>query len=253
MLFFIFLLGLAFGSFISALTYRLPRGISFVFGRSFCPRCRNRISWYDNIPVLSFFLLRGRCRNCVKKISWRYPVIELSTAFGFLFIYYFVSRAQILFNMDWFAIPYILLVFLILEIVFIIDLEHKVIFDNLVFFLFALFFLTSVLRSEAFFWDKLFSAFFFSFALLVLNFITRGRGMGFGDVKLAMPLSFFLGFKLASLWLFVSFLLGAVVGVILVFAGKAKFGRPIPFGPFMIFSFWIILFFGEQLASLFSF
>lgn len=249
--FFIFLLGLIFGSFISALTYRLPRGIPFVFERSFCPICKKTISWYDNIPLFSFIALGGKCRNCKKRISWRYPVIELSTALGFLLVYIFVGQGRTLSNMGWIALPYLLFVFLILEVIFIIDLEHKVILDAPVFILFILFLITPPFFSDLSFWSRLFSAFFLSSILLVLNLITKGKGMGLGDVKLALPLGFFLGLQLGALWLFASFLTGAVVGVILILVGKAKFGKQVPFAPFLVLSFWLVLVFGHQIVRLF--
>ena len=83
----VFVLGLIVGSFIGALTWRMPRYESIKKGRSVCPKCRNKIRWFDNIPVLSFFLLGGRCRNCKKKISKRYPLIEFTTALLFVFLY----------------------------------------------------------------------------------------------------------------------------------------------------------------------
>ncbi len=253
--FFIFLLGLIFGSFISALTYRLPRGIPFVFERSFCPICKKTISWYDNIPLFSFIALGGKCRNCKKRISWRYPFIEFSTAVGFVLVYiflkngiFFIGQDPTLSSLSWVALPYLLIVFLVLEIIFIIDLEYKVIFDIPVFFLFFLFIITSILISDSVFWMRLFFAFLLSFILLFLSLITKGRGMGLGDVKLALPLGFFLGFPSALVWIFVSFLTGALVGIILVLMGKAKFGRPVPFGPFLIFSFWLVLFLEDKFS-----
>ncbi len=256
MLFLIFIiLGFIFGSFVGALTYRLPRGISFVFGRSFCPNCKVKIAWYDNIPLLSFLLLGSKCRHCKKKISWRYPLIESFTAVGFVLIYLF-SKSQMflsfgtLIGQGWtlfaIALPYLLVIFLVLEIIFIIDLECKVILDAPVFFLFFLFIITSLLISDNLFWTRLFFAFLLSSILLFLNLLTKGKGMGLGDVKLALPLGFFLGFPLGLVWFFVSFLTGALIGIILILVGKAKFGKAIPFGPFLIFSFWLTLTLGSK-------
>ncbi|MFI5241264.1 MAG: prepilin peptidase, partial [Microgenomates group bacterium] len=81
-------LGLVFGSFVGAITYRIPRGKSFTKGRSNCDGCGNQISWYDNIPLLSFLILKGKCRHCSQKISIRYPIIEVFVAILFLLVYF---------------------------------------------------------------------------------------------------------------------------------------------------------------------
>jgi leader peptidase (prepilin peptidase)/N-methyltransferase len=243
-----FLLGLIFGSFVSAVTYRMPRGISFLFGRSFCPLCKKQIRWYDNIPLLSFIILGGKCRHCKKRISYRYPLIELATGIGFVFVYLFFGQGRAFSNLPLFySLPYLLFVFLVLEIIFIIDLEHKFIFDSLVFILFFVFLATSFFLSDTLFWQRLFSSFLVSFFFLFLNLITNGKGMGLGDVKLVLPLGFLLGYPLILPFLFLSFLTGSFVGVILILLGKAKFGKPLPFGPFIIVSFWLTLVLGDKL------
>ena len=115
------LTGLVVGSFVSAYTYRMPRLISWVGGGSFCPRCKKKIPWFDNIPVISYLLLLGRCRFCKKKISLRYPLIELTTAFGFIAVSYFNYPVYF-----YFLVP-------LLICIFVIDLEHQFIPDGLVF------------------------------------------------------------------------------------------------------------------------
>ena len=87
--FFIFIFGLCVGSFLNVVIYRLPRGLGFVKGRSFCPHCKKKIKWFDNVPLISFILLKGRCRVCHSPISWRYPVVELTTALLTLLIFNF--------------------------------------------------------------------------------------------------------------------------------------------------------------------
>lgn len=260
----IFFLGLIFGSFVSAVSYRIPRSISFISGRSFCPICKKEIAWYDNIPLLSFFLLCGRCRHCGEKISWRYPLIEFITGIGFVLIYLFYlscfGQGQTLSNnlfclqaekWGFVTLPYWFLIFILLLIILIIDLEDRVIFDNLVFIIFVIFLSTSLFFFNANFYSNLLVAFSSSLFFLILHLVTLGRGMGLGDVKLALPLGFLLGFPLALVWLFFSFLTGALVGIILILLGKARFGKPIPFGPFMIFSFWLTLFWGERIVLFF--
>lgn len=238
---FLFVIGLVFGSFVSAISYRLPLGISFVSGRSFCPKCKHKISWYDNIPLLSFIILGGKCRHCGKQISYRYPIIELFTALGFILIYSFGQGRTL-------SISLLLFVFIVLEVIFIIDLEHRVIFDGLTYLLFVFFLITFLFVKDQNFYLNLLTGFTLSLFLLFLNLLTKGRGMGLGDVKLALPLGFFLGFPLGVLWIFISFLTGAILGVILILVGKTKFGKQVPFGPFLIFSFWLVFLFGESLV-----
>lgn len=222
---FIFVLGLIFGSFIAALTWRLPKGISIIKGRSICPNCKDQIAWYDNIPVFSYILLAGKCRHCKKQISWRYPVIELSSAIGFSLIGFQL-------------IPLIL--FCILEIIFIIDLEHQIIPDLFV-FLGILLYLFTVQNSP---FTVLFSGFICATFLLLIHIVTKGRGMGLGDVKFAVLGGMVVGLPLSPVWLFVAFLTGGITGIILIIGKKAHLKSKIAFGPFLILAIPITLVFG---------
>jgi len=215
LLVFLFVFGLVVGSFISAFTYRYPRKIQFLTGRSFCPKCKKRISWFDNIPILSFVLLGGRCRNCNKPISRRYPLIELAAGTGFLLIG---------FNLPWLAI------FCVLLAIFVIDLEHQIIPDGLIFLgmFFVLFLIPGSLAGA------LFAGFLSATILLLIYFATRGRGMGLGDVKFAVLGGMIVGLKLCLAWLFLAFLTGGIVGVILILGGKKKLKDKIAFGPFLV-------------------
>jgi len=247
-------LGLIVGSFLSAYTYRWPEGIPISQGRSFCPKCKEKISWFDNIPLFSYLLLRGRCRSCGQKISLRYPLIEISTAGSFLLMAYFLgdcSRAGVLCQWqgrlgEW-ALPYFLFVTSALIAIFVIDLENQLIPDGLVYFMF---FLTTTLL--ILFWPqelflRLLSGFSASTFLLLIHLATRGRGMGLGDVKFALFGGLFAGWPLSGLWLFLSFVIGAVVGVILIFLGKASLGQKIAFGPFLALSLFITMIWGNWL------
>jgi prepilin signal peptidase PulO-like enzyme (type II secretory pathway) len=243
----IFLFGLIIGSFISAYSYRWPRNISVQKGRSFCPKCKNKISWYDNIPLLSYALLRGKCRNCKNKISSRYPLIELLTALLFVAVYTFKGLSL----QGSLALPYFLIISATLVAIFVIDLENKLIPDEAVFLIFLISFFTLLLSSNPAFYEILFSAFLASTFFLLLNLITRGHGMGLGDVKLVLALGLVLADpRMLLVWLFLSFTIGAVIGIYLIIIGKAKLGKQIPFGPFLIASFFITLFWGETLTGL---
>ncbi len=221
--------GLIIGSFLAALSFRLPRGKSIAMGRSLCPHCHATIAWYDNLPLLSFLFLRGRCRHCHKKISPRYPLIEAATALLFVAAWLFLPHP---------LLPFYLLIFSLLIAIFVIDFEHQIIPDELVF----LGLLATLLLTPGPLFLRLFLAFSAASFFLALNLITRGRGMGLGDVKLAL----FLGAYFSNLdvlrWLYFSFISGGAVAVYLLLTRKAKFGHQIPFGPFLIAGFLATLF-----------
>lgn len=222
----LFLIGLVFGSFISAVSYRLPRNIDFVKGRSFCDNCKKNLFWYDNIPLVSYIVFWGKSRCCGKKISSRYPVIEIATAIGFSVLYLFSFS------------PIYYLVYLISLTIFIIDYEFQIIPDELswcILFL-AIFFSPYPL------FQSIFAGLIFSFAILLLNIITRGRGMGLGDVKLTLGLGAWLGLEKGLTWLTASFIIGGIVATLLLLFNKKSMNSKIAFGPFLIMAFWLILF-----------
>lgn len=248
----LFLFGLVFGSFISALTWRYPKGISIKKGRSICPNCRNQIAWFDNIPLLSFLILMGKCRNCKKPISRRYPAIELSTAIGFIIIGYFATTVQDLVL----YVVYSILILCILEIIFIIDLEHQVIPDSFVFvgilIITAYYFLVPSAHagsaSSAYsLFSSLFAGFIAATLLLLIHLFTRGRGMGLGDVKFAVLGGLLVGPRLFLIWLFLAFLTGAFVGTILILGRKAYLKSKIAFGPFLVLAIPLALLYGEKI------
>ena len=258
--FLVLILGLCVGSFVSALTYRAPRGISIAKGRSFCPHCKAKISWYDNIPLFSFLFLRGKCRNCGKKISLRYPFIEGAIALGFLYIYSstcslgsheVVCRWNE--SLGTINLAFLFFVFSLLVAIFVIDLERQIIPDNLVFILFSVTTLFLLLGLSQFFFVNFLTGFLAATFLLLLFLITKGKGMGLGDVKFAVFAGVFLGWPQSVTWLFASFLIGAFVGLALILLRKASFGKHIPFGPFLVVSFFIAAFYGERILKWLNF
>ena len=217
------LLGLLIGSFISAVTYRIPRGLGFVKGRSFCDNCKTNLRWYDNIPLFSFLLLGGKSNCCGQKISARYPLIEVTTAISFISLYLYS-----------FSFIYYLL-FTISLVIFVIDLEYQIIPDELSWFILLL----GLILNFSF--VNIFAGFLFSLLLLILYLITAGRGMGLGDVKLAISLGVILGLKNGVTWIVTSFILGGIIASILLILKRAKLKTKIAFGPFLIFAFWLTL------------
>lgn len=250
--------GLIIGSYLTSYTYRFT-GIfgGVIKGRSRCPKCKKIIAWYDNIPVLSFSLLKGRCRNCGKKISLRYPLTEFFTALCFVsfFFFYnscpgespFCSWSKVL---GVSALPFFFSVSFFLIAVLVIDFEHQIIPDNLAYYLFTGVFILIILTSNGNLYQILLTSFASGLFFLALNLITKGRGMGLGDAKLALSISLILGWPYSAVWIFLSFIIGAVFGLALIFLGKASFGKKIAFGPFLVLSFFLVLFFGDKISQI---
>jgi prepilin signal peptidase PulO-like enzyme (type II secretory pathway) len=242
-LFFLTFLGLMVGSFLAAFSFRLPKNISVARGRSFCPHCKKQIAWYDNIPLLSFLILLGRCRNCKKNISLRYPLIELATGLGFFFISlnYYPNVFLMIFN---------LLIYSLLVLIFVIDLEHQIIPDSLIFFGILVFTLYLIISNQPHFFQPIFAGLLAALFLMILHLITRGRGMGLGDVKFAVLGGMITGLNLMPVWLFASFLTGGLAGIILILAGKAGLKTKVAFGPFLVIGLLLTLIWGEKLMLL---
>lgn len=250
---FLFVLGLAVGSFLSSATFRIPRGES-LWGRSQCPFCKKEIAALDNIPLVSFILLSGRCRHCRKKISFRYPLIELSTAILFVALGWAIFQgskdAVFAEYQKWLGIltlPYFLFIASVLIAIFVIDLEHKIIPDSLLYPSILISLLALLFSPSPTLFVNLSVAIFASLFFFFLHILTRGRGMGLGDVKLAFLLGLILGYPYTLLAIFLAFLTGAVSGLMLVLTRKAKLGKPIPFGPYLVAGAFVAIFFGDKI------
>ena len=259
MILIILLLGLCFGSFVNVLIYRLPKGFSLM-GRSFCPKCKKTISWYDNVPLLSYLLLKGRCRRCKKTISIIYPIIELSTAL--IFLVTFLASKGLAFGSYVTYMVYVYILIVLLIAVFVIDLKHYIIPDRFVVILcllsifFNLFFdflnwKNGMLNfwSESSFVSGIIAAVLASGFFLLMILISKGKWMGLGDAKLSVFMGLFLGFPKIICALFLAFAMGAIIGVALICAKKKKIGSEIPFGPFLAIGTIVSMFFGNQVIS----
>jgi len=239
---YVFLFGLAVGSFLNVVVYRLNHNRNPLKGRSFCPKCKHRLIWADNIPVLSFFLLSRKCRYCHSPISWQYPLVEVATAFLSVLVYcWSIANFQIL----PFTIYYLLITYCLIAI-FTSDLLYQTIPDEISYpgIIISFFFLMFSHQYQSILVGIFAAAFFLS-----LNLLTHGKGMAIGDVKLAFLLGLFLGWPKIIVCLYLAFLTGAFVGVILILTKRHQFGRPIAFGPFLVGSTLTAVFFGEKIIS----
>ncbi len=250
------IIALVLGSLAEAITWRVPRKISFINDRSKCPKCNHTIAWYDNIPLFSYLQLNGKCRNCHKKIPNRAPIIELSSLITFLTVYnltpQITSSMPWLTNLNILALPVIFLITFTMLVVFIIDFEHLFIPDTASFGLFAII-IIAMLFSNTDIFPYLFAAFVVPSILFALNLLTKGKGMGLGDVKLALPIGLSLGPKLVIPWLMLSFVVGGVFGAFLLLSKNAKLKDKVAFGPFLIIGYLLILVTGEKILLLFNF
>jgi prepilin signal peptidase PulO-like enzyme (type II secretory pathway) len=242
----LFILGSVIGSFLNVLIDRIPRGVSPLKGRSYCHSCRRQIKSYENIPIISYIVLRGKCSGCKDIIPKRLIVVEIITSLGFVFI---GSLWNSSFISD-FQFVTALLAFCIFVWIFFADIDYGIIPDYANLSLIILALIQIVFLGHGNFSNHILSA-FFSFAFFsILFFGTKGRGMGFGDVKLSFALGLLLGFPGIIIGLYGAFLTGALVSIILVLWRQKNFRKStVPFGPFLVFSSLISLLYGNWIME----
>jgi prepilin signal peptidase PulO-like enzyme (type II secretory pathway) len=233
----------------------LDKKVKFFQGRSRCPRCHKLISWYDNIPVLSFILLFGKCRHCHKPISWQYPLVEFFCGLIFLINSYVFLTAIDLINFY----PKPVLNFLaadvfvgFLIVIFVYDLKKFLILDQI----------SVPLIIIAFFYNLLFN---FSFINLLIGgiigigfflaqyLISRGKWIGDGDLRLGLAMGFILGYPKILLAILISYLIGSAVAIFLLIFKRKKMQSRVPFGPFLALGTYLVMIFGDYLINKFYF
>jgi len=239
----VFVLGAVIGSFLNVIIFRVPRKLPFARGRSSCPHCGHLIAWYQNIPLVSYVALRGKCAHCKGSISLRYPVVELFTALAFVG---WVGRLGL--TLEAAGLTYLSAV---LICVFFIDWEFQIIPDLLTYPSLALG-LIWALFSPLGIVDSLVGAVVggggLLFVALAGDWLFKKESMGGGDIKLAAVLGAFLGWRLVVLVFFLSALLGAVVSIAwLLISREMRQKRMIPFGPFLAAAAVISALWGPEL------
>lgn len=253
----LFFLGAAIGSFLNVIIYRSTTGESWAKGRSHCETCSKAIPWFENIPVVSYFMLRGKSRCCKKPLSLSHPVIEGLT--GALFVWWYVA-GFVFFKLT--TQPFVvlqplfwLLVGLLLLYIFIYDYRYMLIptWSVTVLFVLVVFYRLLLAATGIMQYQDLYSAiitmvvassFFF-----LLWIATQKKGIGFGDVELAVPLSLLLGWPKAVVGFFLAFVLGGIVGGYLLATKKASLKRAVPFGPFLILGTLLALIWGDAIFN----
>ncbi len=239
--------GLCMGSFLNVLIDRLPKGEDVVYGRSHCDHCKKILRWYELIPLLSFAFQRGRCARCHKRLSWQYPLMEVATAVLYTLIYMAaLPMADARGVIEFVGALVVSSAFLV---IFMVDVKTYFIPDSMLVVGLVGYLPRFISLSPA---DKLMhlevgvlSGLFF----YLLYRITRRRGMGFGDVKLAGIIGLMLAYPGVIIALYVAFLTGAMYGVILMILRLAGMRSRVAFGPFLIFGIAVTLLWGQMILG----
>jgi leader peptidase (prepilin peptidase)/N-methyltransferase len=244
-LFFGFVLGTVIGSFLNVCIHRLPQGKSIVAPPSHCPRCKNPIRFYDNIPLASFLILQGRCRKCHAPISLRYPLVEfLMGLFSLILLLRFGISTLYLIYLAFFAS---------LTLVSFIDLPHLIIPDVISLPGIVIGLVISLLHPQMSLKDSLIGVLLGGGTLYavasVYHLITKREGMGGGDVKLLAMIGAFIGWKGVLFTILCSSFIGTVVGVTLMLVSSADSKYAVPFGPFLSLGAVIYVLWGEALIT----
>lgn len=250
MIFLFFILGASIGSFLNVLIDRLPKNQS-ILGRSRCDFCKKKIAWYDLIPIVSYFILKGKSRCCYKKLSFQYPLVETITGLIFVFLFKGIT--------DSFLLRTILVGGIIssLIVIFFSDLKYHLISDYILwaFFIFSLLFKIStanffgaanniILFKET--TQSIISGLFVVLPIFLIYYISHERAMGLGDVYLSAIIGFLLGWKEGFIALYIAFITGAIFGLILIITRKKKLKSKIAFGPFLVIGTIVMLFFADK-------
>lgn len=241
-----FILGSAIGSFLNVVVDRVPAGRT-ILGRSYCDRCRRTLAAFDLIPILSFFILGGRCRKCKKPISRQYPIIEGLTGFLFVVVFWKAASGG---NLDLIYLLFMLLISAVMVVVAAVDFKFSLIPTSMVFAAsFAALFFDYFFKASQEFSGFVIAAFCLAAFFGLIVFLTRGKGMGEGDIILAFLIGMVLGIRDGTLAVFLAFLTGAAMAILLVLAGRKRFGQTIPFAPFLVLGFFISFLFANQIIN----
>lgn len=242
----LFLFGALLGSFANVVILRMPRGESFVRPRSHCPQCKSQIKWFDNIPIISWLFLMGKCRKCGQSISWRYPFVEFLTGLLFLLAFHFIGP-------QWYLLEILIFLFCLVCCTF-IDIDHFILPDKFTLSGIIIGFVGAVLNPiENRGWvESLIGIFIGGGFLWALAFfyavLRKEEGMGGGDIKLLAWIGAVLGWKAVPFVIVSSSIVGSVGGLIAALRSKDKMKTVIPFGPYLALGAVAYIFGGQALA-----
>jgi leader peptidase (prepilin peptidase)/N-methyltransferase len=242
---FAFIFGLCIGSFLNVCIFRLPASQSITRPRSHCPNCNELIRFYDNFPVLSYLVLRGRCRFCKEKISFRYPVVEILSGLFALVTY-------LKYGLSLEALIYYVFVSALIVITF-IDIDHQIIPDIITLPGIPLFFIAGFAMPGITYIDSIIGILAGGGSLFLVawiyHLVTKKEGMGGGDIKLLAMIGALIGWQGVLFTIFVASAVGTVSGILVMLKARKSMKLAIPFGPFLAIGGIAYIFIGPQLIS----
>lgn len=234
----IFIFGAIFGSFFNVVILRLPKKESIIHHSSHCPNCQEPIKSYDLIPIVSYFILGGKCRNCSQHISWRYPTIELLTAICFTLVYY-------VYGFSYFSVIGILLTSLLI-IIAMIDIDTMEIYDRFQVLMLVLAF-GMLLITPLPLLDHLIGFFIISLPFYLIAYLTGG--IGGGDIKLIAIAGLLLGYQATLIAFFIASIIGGTVAIVLLITKQKERKSLIAFGPYLCVGVYIAYLYGNQIFA----
>ena len=241
----IIVVGLVIGSFLNVCIYRLQKHVSISKPRSHCPNCKHQLKYWENIPVLSYLLLRGKCSNCKIKISLRYPLVEILTALTFVVIYYYFDISIETFLLMMFFSIVIILTF--------IDIDVQLLPNNLLIVsIFPIIAFILINQTNSYL-NHISGAVLLALLFLLIGYIGKlvykVDSMGMGDVKYAAVIGLLLGWEIGILALVIAFFSAAVIIVIIAMYKKLSRKQRMPFGPFLSIGCFIAFFWGTDILN----
>lgn len=234
------LFGLAVGSFLNAVIFRLKAGKSFLAGRSACPKCQHLLKASDLIPIFSFIGLAGRCRYCRQKISWQYPLVEAGLGLSFCLLFFYFSL-----SLEFF---FYLIISSFLLVILVYDLKHHLILDKvtvpaiILAFIFNLILRVSLL-------DLILGGILGGGFFLAQYALSSGKWIGGGDIRLGVLMGFILGWHKLLAALFIAYFAGAIFSLFLIIFRKKKLKSRLPFGPFLVLATFVCLLLGDKIIA----
>lgn len=246
----LFILGAVIGSFLNVVICRTQQNTSIVFGRSHCSQCRHQLRWYELVPIVSFLLLRGKCRKCKGVLSRQYLLVELATALLFVMVTYYASNVALVLAGDQDALILLfrnLFVVCVFIIIFVYDLRWQLILDRFTLPALVVVFLTNIMLGWAI--VPMVLAIAVGGGFFLLQFIaSKGKWIGGGDIRLGALIGAVVGWPVVVVALFMSYIIGAVTLSPLLLFGRARLGALVPFGTFLVVGALVSMMWGERIV-----
>ncbi|MBI2063841.1 MAG: prepilin peptidase [Candidatus Yanofskybacteria bacterium] len=250
LLIYIFFLGLIVGSFVNVVIFRVPRGESVVSGRSRCTHCGNKIYWFDLIPVVSFFVLKFRCKQCHQRISWIYPAVELYSGIIFLLVFSFAGQVGMVNRL---FLVFILEILLALAL---IDLKNLILPDAIMLVMLSGILACGILEYSSgrylfniFSFNNLIGAAVLFLTFFIFWFFSKGAWLGLGDAKLAGLVGLVFGLWGGLVIIYGAIIAGTVAGLVLLASHRANLKTKLPLGTFISFSATVYIFLGQGILE----